>query len=187
MRISHRADDLLFDCRAAPSPWWHLDAMVESIGGKRMSLWRAVDDEGEVQDLIVQKGRDTAAAMKILKHLLGNQPVAPEVIVTDGLASYGAAPKQLGLQDRHRPGRLRENNRAENFAPADPPARAKNAALQIASFSSKVSHHPPLADAKAAAQKINEGAGFPPVMEAVALPGFDDEREELVADRPARG
>jgi putative transposase len=46
--------------------------------------------------------------------LLRNQPVEPKTITTDGLSSYPAALKELGLEDRHRPGRLRENNRAEN-------------------------------------------------------------------------
>ncbi|RYE64782.1 MAG: IS6 family transposase [Oxalobacteraceae bacterium] len=100
--------------RPAPSPRWHLDEVVCSIGGKRMYLWRAVDDEGEVLDLVVQPQRDTAAALKLLRRLLRNQPVEPECITTDGLRSYGAALQELGLSDLHRPGRLRENNRAEN-------------------------------------------------------------------------
>ena len=100
--------------RPAPSPRWHLDEMVCTVGGKRMYLWRAVDDEGEVLDLVMQRNRDTGAALKLLKQLLRNQPVEPETITTDGLGSYVAALKILGLQDRHRPGRLRENNRAEN-------------------------------------------------------------------------
>ena len=79
-----------------------------------MYLWRAVDDEGEVLDLVMQRNRDTEAAVKLLKRLLRNQPVEPETITTDGLGSYVAALKILDLQDRHRPGRLRENNRAEN-------------------------------------------------------------------------
>lgn len=79
-----------------------------------MYLWRAVDDEGEVLDLVVQPRRDTDAALKILKRLLRNQPVEPEQIVTDGLDSYAAALDELGLRDLHEPGRLRENNRAEN-------------------------------------------------------------------------
>ena len=45
-----------------PSPRWHLDEMVCTIGGERMLLWRAVDDEGEVMDMVVQKRRDTGAA-----------------------------------------------------------------------------------------------------------------------------
>ncbi len=100
--------------RLAPSPRWHLDEMVCSIGGERMFLWCAVDDEGVVLDLVVQKRRNTGAALKLLRRLLNNQHIEPESIVTDGLPSYGSALKELGLQDCHRPGRLRDNNRAEN-------------------------------------------------------------------------
>lgn len=100
--------------RPSPSPRWHLDEVVCSIGGKRMFLWRAVDDEGEVLDLVVQRRRDAEAALKLLERLLRNQPVEPEKIVTDGLGSYPAALDQLGLRHLHSPGRLRENNRAEN-------------------------------------------------------------------------
>lgn len=100
--------------RQAPSPRWHLDEMVSSIGGKQFYIWRAVDDEGEVLDLVVQKERDTQAALKLLKRLLRNQPVMPHTITTDGLRSYPAALHDLGLLHLHRPGRLRDNNRAEN-------------------------------------------------------------------------
>ena len=68
--------------RPAPSPRWHLDEMVCRIGGRRMYLWRAVDDEGEVLDIVVQRSRDAEAALKLLRRLLRNQPVAPESIVT---------------------------------------------------------------------------------------------------------
>ena len=100
--------------RWAPSPRWHLDEMVCRIGGKRMYLWRAVDDEGEVLDVVVQRRRDAEAATRLLKRLLHNQPVEPESITTDGLASYSAALELLKLRHIHRPGRLRENNRIEN-------------------------------------------------------------------------
>ncbi len=100
--------------RPAPSPRWHLDEMVCWIDGRRMYLWRAVDDEGEVLDLVVQRRRDKEAALKLMGRLLRNQPVEPERITTDGLASYGAALRELGLTQVHRPGRLRENNRVEN-------------------------------------------------------------------------
>jgi len=53
-----------------------------------MCLWRVVDDEGEVLDVIVQRRRDTDTALKLLKRLLRNQPVEPESITTDGLASW---------------------------------------------------------------------------------------------------
>ena len=88
--------------------------MVCWIGGKRMYLWRAVDDEGEVLDLVVQRRRDTEAALRLLKRLIYNPPVEPETITTDGLASYGAALEHLELRHLHRPGRPRENNRVEN-------------------------------------------------------------------------
>ena len=64
--------------------------------------------------MIVQKRRDAGAALRFLRRLLKNQCVEPEVIVTDGLRSYGAALERLDLSDRHRPDRLRDNNRAEN-------------------------------------------------------------------------
>ena len=79
-----------------------------------MYLWRAVDDEGDVLDVLVQKRRNKGAAMKLLRKLLKNQGVHPELITTDGLTSYRAATRELDFGDRHRPGRLRENNRAEN-------------------------------------------------------------------------
>ena len=71
-------------------------------GGKRMYLWRAVGDEGEVRDLVVQGRRDTEAAMNLMKRLLRDQPVEPDKITTDGLASYGAALDQLDLRHLHR-------------------------------------------------------------------------------------
>jgi putative transposase len=100
--------------RGPPTGQWHLDEMVCKIGGRRMYLWRAVDDEGEVLDVLVQKRRNTAAAMKLMRRLLKNQGIHPETIVTDKLASYRAALRKLGMLDRHRPGGMRENNRAEN-------------------------------------------------------------------------
>ena len=100
--------------RLPPTGRWHLDEMVVKIGGQRMYLWRAVDDEGEVLDVLVQKRRNKVAALKLLRRLLKNQGIHPEVIVTDGLASYPAAMRILGCKDRHHPGRLRDNNRVEN-------------------------------------------------------------------------
>ena len=100
--------------RSAPSGRWHLDEMVVRIRGKRLWLWRAVDDEGEVLDMLVQKRRNKAAALKLLRKQLRNHAIHPEAIVTDKLPSYRAAAKELGLADRHRPGGMRANNRAEN-------------------------------------------------------------------------
>lgn len=100
--------------RSRPTGRWHLDEVVVKIGGRRMYLWRAVDDEGEVLDVLVQKRRNKHAALKLLRRLLRKSGVHPEAIVTDKLASYRAAMKVLNLQGRHRPGGMRENNRAEN-------------------------------------------------------------------------
>jgi len=73
----------------APSPRWHLDEVLCSIGEKRMYLLRAVDGEGEVLVDVVQKRRDHDAALTLLKRLLRNQPVKSQAIITDGLTSYG--------------------------------------------------------------------------------------------------
>ena len=99
--------------RPHPSPRWHLDAMFVRIGGRRMYLWRAVDSEGEVLDVLVQPKRDKRAALKLMRKLLKKQGYAPSVLVTDKLGSYGAARRELGLSCRHEQG-LRKNNRAEN-------------------------------------------------------------------------
>ncbi len=83
------------------------------MAGQQFWLWRAVDDEGEVLDLLVQRRRDKAAAAKLLRKLLKKQGFAPDVLVTDKLRSYGAAKSEIGLSARHDRG-LRKNNRAKN-------------------------------------------------------------------------
>jgi putative transposase len=99
--------------RPRPTSRWHLDEMAVMIAGRRFWLWRAVDDEGEVLDLLVQRRRDKAAAVKLIRKLLKKQGFAPDVLVTDKLRSYGAAKSEIGLSARHDQG-LRMNNRAEN-------------------------------------------------------------------------
>ena len=83
------------------------------IVGRRFWLRRAVDAEGEVLDLLVQRRRDKAAAEKLMRKLLKKQGFAPDVLVTDKLRSYGAAKSEIGLSACHEQG-LRKNNRAEN-------------------------------------------------------------------------
>jgi putative transposase len=99
--------------RPRPTGTWYLDEMVVSIQGKRMYLWRAVDSEGEVLDLLVQAKRDTRAALRLMRKLLRKQGCAPDELVTDKLGSYGAARRELRLSCCHEQG-LRKNNRAEN-------------------------------------------------------------------------
>ncbi len=94
--------------------------MVVKIRDRHLYLWRAVDDEGEVLDMMVQHRRDTEAALALLKLLLWNQRITPQVIVTDGLKSYVSALDELGLLERHRPGRLRM---AGNFGLTEPAVR----------------------------------------------------------------
>ena len=99
--------------RPRPTAKWHLDEMAVIIGGRQFWLWRAVDDEGDVLDLLVQRRRDKAAAVKLMRKLLKKQGFAPEVLVTDKLRSYGAAKSEMRLCARHEQG-LRKNNRVEN-------------------------------------------------------------------------
>ena len=87
--------------------------MVISINGRQLYLWRAVDSEGEVLDMLVQKRRNKAAALKLLRKLLKRYGFCPRVTATDKLRSYGAALREIAFCGRHDQG-LRANNRAEN-------------------------------------------------------------------------
>jgi putative transposase len=100
-------------CRPRPSDRWHLDEMVVRIAGKQMYLWRAVDHEGEVLEILVQRRRDRSAAVKLMRKLLRKQGFAPTRVTTDKLRSYGAAFRHLGLACHHEQGQ-RANNRVEN-------------------------------------------------------------------------
>jgi putative transposase len=99
--------------RPRPTGTWYLDEMVISLQGRRLYLWRAVDSEGEILDILVRTKRDTAAARKLMRKLLKKQGYSPSVLVTYKLPSYGAARRKLGLSGRHEQG-LRKNDRAEN-------------------------------------------------------------------------
>jgi transposase-like protein len=81
--------------RPRPTSRWHLDEMAVTIAGRQFWLWRAVDDKGEILDLLVQRRRDKAAAVKLMRKLLKKQGFAPEVLVTDKLRSYGKAINQV--------------------------------------------------------------------------------------------
>src|SRR6516165_3554389 len=87
--------------------------MVVRIAGKQMYLWRAVDHEGEVLDMLVQRRRDSRAALRLVRKLLRKQGFAPKLLVTDKLRSCACAFRALRLTCRHEQG-LRKNNRAEN-------------------------------------------------------------------------
>ena len=78
--------------RPRPSNHWHLDEMVIVIRRKRYWLWRTLDNQGEVQDFLVQRRRNAKAARKLMKKLLKKQGFAPTRIVTDKLRSYPSRP-----------------------------------------------------------------------------------------------
>jgi putative transposase len=114
--VNHFGPMIAADLRKRrPKPhWvWHLDEVYLKIGGRMVYLWRAVDAEGEVLDVLVQSKRNRHAALKLMRKLLKKYAFAPEQLVTDDLRSYGSAARALGLESRRERGRWK-NNRAEN-------------------------------------------------------------------------
>ena len=99
--------------RPKPHSTWHLDEVYLKIDGRMVYLWRAVDAEGEVLDVLVQSKRNKQAALKLMRRLLKKYAMVPERLVTDDLRSYGAAARDLGIENRHERGRWK-NNRGEN-------------------------------------------------------------------------
>jgi putative transposase len=91
---------------------WHLDEMYVKLSGEMVYLWRAIDHEGEILESYVTKTRDKSAALAFMKKALKRHG-SPAAIVTDGLRSYPAAMRQLGILERREVGRWK-NNRAEN-------------------------------------------------------------------------
>src|ERR1700733_9317945 len=98
--------------RPRPGDKWHLDEVFIRILGVQHYLWRAVDQDGVVLDILVQPRRDANAATRFFKRLLKGLQYAPRVIVTDKLRSYGVAQRQLLPGVEHRQSRYL-NNRAE--------------------------------------------------------------------------
>jgi putative transposase len=99
--------------RPKPRTSWHLDEVYLKIDGRMVYLWRAVDAEGEILDVLVQSKRDQHAALKLMRKLLKKYGFVPDQLITDDLRSYGAAARELGIEKHHERGRWK-NNRAEN-------------------------------------------------------------------------
>jgi len=99
--------------RPRPGDKWHLDEVFMRSNGVTHSLWRAVDQEGNVRDILVQRRRNKAAAKKFFRRLLKGRQDVPRVLLTDKLASYGVAQRGALPGVEHRQHR-RLNNRAEN-------------------------------------------------------------------------
>ena len=91
---------------------WHLDELFVSINGKRQYLWRAVDQDGDVIDILVQPRRDAAAARRFFRRLLKSQRLEPFRLVTDKLGSYRIAHRDVMPLVTHDTERY-ANNRAE--------------------------------------------------------------------------
>ena len=91
---------------------WHLDEVFVKIAGRRQYLWRAVDQDGDVIDILVQPRRDRRAAERFLRKLMKGQGREPRRLVTDKLGSYRAAHRVVMPSVVHETGRY-ENNRAE--------------------------------------------------------------------------
>jgi putative transposase len=99
--------------RPRPGDKWHLDEVFLTINGARYYLWRAVDQDGHVLDILVQSRRNKQEAKKFFRKLLEGLTYVPRAIITDKLKSYGAAKQEILPGVEHRQHRYL-NNRAEN-------------------------------------------------------------------------
>jgi putative transposase len=112
--------------RVQPGDKWHLDEVFLRINGELKYLWRAVDADGNVLDILVQNRRDTAAARRFFRKLLKKTCSVPRVVVTDKLRSYGAAHRKIMPSVEHR-AHKGLNNRAEN---SHQPTRQRERAMK---------------------------------------------------------
>ena len=112
--------------RPRPGDKWHLDEVFIRINGKHHYLWRAVDQDGNVLDVLVQSRRNAVAAKKFFRRLLKGLQYVPRVLVTDKLGSYQVAHRELLSSAEHRRSRYL-NNRAEN---SHQPTRQREGAMK---------------------------------------------------------
>ncbi|MFB7224337.1 IS6 family transposase [Streptomyces sp. NPDC056227] len=112
--------------RPRPGDKWHLDEVFIKINGELKYLWRAVDQDGNVLDILVQRRRDKAAARRFFRRLMTKTRAVPRVIVTDKLRSYGAAHREAMPSAEHR-SHKGLNNRAEN---SHQPTRQRERAMK---------------------------------------------------------
>ncbi|WP_370270874.1 IS6 family transposase [Streptomyces sp. V4I8] len=109
-----------------PGDRWHLDEVFIKVNGRQRYLWRAVDQDGNVLDVLVTNRRDTAAAKRFFRRLLKGTETVPRVVVTDRLRSYGAAHREAMPSVEHRSLKYL-NNRAES---SHVPTRRREYAMQ---------------------------------------------------------
>jgi putative transposase len=105
---------------------WHMDEVFIKINGRLQYLWRAVDQDGNVLDILVQDRRDKAAARRFFRRLMKKSRMVPRVVVTDKLRSYDAAHREVMPSVEHRQSKYL-NNRAEN---SHQPTRQRERAMK---------------------------------------------------------
>src|SRR6516164_6579049 len=138
-----------------------------------MYLWRAVDHEGEVLDMLVQRRRDTRAALRLMRKLLKKQGFVPKLLVTDKLRSYASAVRRLRLACPHEQG-LRKNNRVENSHQA---VRRRERKLQRFKSPRSALHR------YDAPERQDRDRGHTPSAGAVGCPCQRDRRRDAAAAR----
>ncbi|MGY3676795.1 IS6 family transposase [Streptomyces sp. TE33382] len=112
--------------RPRPGDKWHVDEVFVKINGVRQYLWRAVDQDGNVLDVLIQSRRNAKTAKRFLAKLMKKQQRVPRVMVTDKLRSYGTAHRELMPSVEHR-SHKGLNNRAEN---SHQPTRQRERAMK---------------------------------------------------------
>ena len=125
--------------RPKPHTTWHLDEVYLKIAGRMVYLWRAVDAQGEVLDVLVQSRRNKRAALKLMRKLLKKYGFVPDKLVTDDLRSYAGAASDLGIARRHERGRCGPQQSSREFASTDPTTRIQDAGFQVPGVSPKIS------------------------------------------------
>ena len=112
--------------RPRPGDKWHCDEVQLKINGRKHRLWRAVDQEGMVLDILVQPRRHQEAAEAFLRRVVEGWGYQPRVVITDKLASYPPALRRVlpAVEHRRHKGL---SNRAEN---SHPPTRRRERVLQ---------------------------------------------------------
>ena len=117
--------------RARPGDKWHLDEVFIRINGTIHYLWRAVDQHGNVLDILVQPRRNALAAKKFFRKLLKGLQYVPRVIVTDGLSSYRVAHRELMPSVAAPPVEVSEQSSRE-LPSTDPATRAGDETVHLA-------------------------------------------------------
>ncbi len=122
--------------RPRPGDKWHLDEVFIPFRGEQHYLWRAVDQNGIVLDILVQSYRDAIAAKRFFQRLLTGLQDAPGVLVTDELRRYGVAKREVLPGVKHRQSRYL-NNQAENSHRPTPRRQRGKLRLSVTSDSGR--------------------------------------------------